>query len=374
MLPEQTLSYWLTLSFVQNLGVQTVRYLLKRFRSLEGIFSASHRALSASGLQEIQINAIKNPDHTHVDRALSWKNASATHHIIDFTSPNYPDQLREIAQPPLLLYVAGDIALLKQPQLAIVGTRNPTHQGQELATRFALAVSQAGLKVTSGLAIGIDGICHQTAIAAGYDTIAVLGSGLCSIYPKRHEQLAKRIIKKGALVSEHPLDTPPKKQNFPRRNRIINGLSLGVLVIEAARKSGSLITAKMAVDEGREVFALPGSLQNPLSTGCHWLIQQGAKLVTHIDDILMEISEIANTKSQNHSSEKSSIMVKKQQFSLDYHEKQVLACIDQEVTTIDQICERSKLSAQIVLSALIALELSGHIKPTAGGYFLEVNA
>jgi len=214
-------------------------------------------------------------------------------HILTLHDPAYPALLKEIADPPPLLFVRGDPAVLSRPQLGIVGSRNPTPGGRSLAEDFARSLSRCGLVVTSGMALGIDAAGHRGALRGGGTTLAVAGTGPDRIYPARHRDLARAIVEQGAIISEFAPGTPALPSNFPRRNRIISGLSLGVLVVEAACRSGSLITARLAAEQGREVFALPGSIHNPLARGCHHLIRQGAKLVEDIEDIVEELGPLA---------------------------------------------------------------------------------
>ncbi|WP_039669637.1 DNA-processing protein DprA [Coxiella burnetii] len=282
-----------------------------------------------------------------------WTTAP-NHHILTLDHPSYPTLLKEIPDPPKKLYIMGDPLILNQPQFAIVGSRNPTVTGCEIAQEMAEKLVQAGFHITSGLALGIDAASHRGALKAGGKTIAVLGSGLTNIYPRRHHRLAEQISQKGALVSEFPLTMPPLPTNFPRRNRIISGLSLGTLVVEATLGSGSLITAKLAAEQNREVFAIPGSIRNPLSQGCHALIKEGAKLVDSIGDIIAELSYEATGASAPIQ-------------ALDKNEHKLLECIGFEVTSIDQLIARSGFSASIVASLLLRIELQGHIKSTPGG-------
>jgi DNA processing protein len=353
------LSLWLALTQVPDIGIVHLKKLLLRFGTVAHIHHASITDLRQCHLNEKQIDVIKNPNKVWIETALRWSEEK-NHHIIFFTDERYPPLLAEIASAPVVLYVAGDWTILWEPKIAIVGSRNPSHTGLELSLEFAYQLSQTGLVITSGLALGVDGASHQGALNANGKTIAVLGSGLQKIYPKRHEPLAKKITEHGCLVSEFPLMQQADKNHFPRRNRIISGLSLGTLVIEAALKSGSLITAQFAIEQNREVFAIPGSIRNPMSAGCLALIQQGAKCVTNIKDIIEEINYLDCT-----------LRTKKPiqyQLALDCKDNPVLACIDNEVTTIDQICARSKLSAQLVTAALIELEIEGVVKRQFGGF------
>jgi DNA processing protein len=260
-----------------------------------------------------------------------------------------------------VLFAQGDAEILLYSQLAIVGSRNPTPAGRETAYYFSSALVQAGLTVTSGLAIGIDGMAHRGALQAGGPTLAVLGSGLKHIYPRAHQNLAEEIRVSGLLLSEFPPSAPPLAKNFPRRNRIISGLAWGALIIEAAIRSGSLITARFAMEGGKEVFAVPGSIYNPLTQGCHKLIQEGAKLVEKVEDILEELDTKTWIRKANPCSALPSVNVP----SLA---KGLLKWIDTDLSTFDLILARSGLTAGEVSSMLLLLELDGCIKRVAGGY------
>ncbi|WP_338049743.1 DNA-processing protein DprA [Psychromonas antarctica] len=280
-----------------------------------------------------------------------------------FDSPLYPKQLKEISSPPLLLYLQGDSALLSQPQIALVGSRQCTPYGQEKAYQFAGSLSAAGFTITSGLAIGIDGLAHQGALDKQGKTVAVLGTGLDNIYPKRHSKLAQQIIENGLLVSEFRPATPALPSNFPRRNRIISGLSLGVLVIEASKRSGSLITARYAMEQNRDVFALPGSIDNPEACGCHQLIQQGAKLIVNAQDICNEYNHIPLIKP---------LITKPKNNQKTAHP--LLAHIDFHLTTLEQLLSRSGLDLLSLQNQLIELEITGTITVTAQGYIKLANS
>jgi DNA processing protein len=350
------LSYWCTLSSIPGITATRLKKLFTQCGGIENLIKAGKN----SGLKENEIALIQKPNQEILRNTLTWLEQE-NHFLIPFTDKRYPALLSEIATPPAMLFIQGDITLLSSPQIAMVGSRRPTYTGLELASEFSQGLSRAGWCVTSGLALGIDTACHEGALAANGKTIAILGSGLQHIYPKKNKALAEQLIERGCLISELPLLTPPMAENFPRRNRIISGLSVGTVVVEAALKSGSLITAHYAAEQGRDVFAIPGSIRNPLSSGCLSLIQQGAKCVTHIDDILHEINEIFPNHYQTTLNQ-----------TLDCTEQQVLACIEYEITTIDQICDRSKLSAQKVTAALLELEFSAAIKRQQNGYIKVV--
>ncbi len=280
---------------------------------------------------------------------------------ITLNDPHYPALLKEISDPPATLFLCGDANILNQPQIAIVGSRNPTHAGCEIATEIASQLAAIGFCITSGLALGIDAAAHRGALNANGKTIAVLGCGLDRVYPQRHCQLADQIRQTGALLSEFPPGTPPLAPHFPQRNRIISGLSLGTLVVEATPKSGSLITARLAATQNREVFAIPGSIRNPLARGCHQLIQQGAKLVESVADIIAElgISTAGLPAKALHQTLRP---------ALDRDQQKLVECIGSELTSMDQVVSRSQLPVQRIAAILLDLELLGYVVAVPGGY------
>jgi len=303
------------------------------------------------------------PDESALAADLAWLRASGAR-ILLCSDAEYPPLLREISGAPATLYVLGSVEALASPQLAMVGSRSPTPGGLATARAFARWFARAGLTVTSGLALGIDAASHEGALAAGGLTVAVCGTGLDRIYPAEHAGLAARIAASGALVSEFPPRTPPQRCHFPRRNRIISGLSLGTLVVEAARKSGSLITARLAGEYGREVFAIPGSIHSPLSRGCHQLIRQGAKLVEEAADVLSEIK----------------FPLAKEQLTmtpggdakpaeLDKEYEMLLDALGFEPATLDVLVARTHLPGESVASMLLILELEGRVAALPGGRY-----
>jgi DNA processing protein len=327
------------------------------------LFAESAQALTALGLKSDIIHAIKNPDWSIIDYDLSWleqKNNS----VITLNDENYPPQLKEISDPPPLLFVRGNPELLSLPQIAIVGSRNPSSLGLEIAFNFAKNLSHCGLVITSGLALGIDAASHQGALKAKGYTIAVAGTGLDRIYPARHKDLATEIVNTGAIISEFPPGTTAKANHFPRRNRIISGLCQGLLVVEAAKQSGSLITARMALEQNREVFAIPGSIHNPLARGCNALIREGAKLVETTQDILEEINQY------NQQDEVSHEMA--MQSTLDLEQQTLLNLVMFNPTSIDNLVEKTGQSVEVISSMLLILELQGYIEATAGGCYTRV--
>ncbi|MEI6413988.1 MAG: DNA-processing protein DprA, partial [Pseudomonadota bacterium] len=285
---QPTLADWLALVRTPGIGPRRGRRLLARFGNPALVRAAPWGELRGLGLSEAALQALTEP--TGLEADLDWA-LEPDQTLLPLTDPRYPARLRDLPDSPLLLYVKGDPAWLAWPQIAVVGSRNPSSAGCQTARQFGRALAERGLAVTSGLATGIDGCAHEGALETG-GTLAVMGTGLDRVYPSSHRALAHRIAGQGALVSEFAIGTPARPENFPRRNRIISGLSLGVLVVEAGLRSGSLITARLAAEQGREVFAIPGSLYNPLATGCHALIKQGAKLTEGIDDILEEIGPL----------------------------------------------------------------------------------
>lgn len=360
------LPYWLAALHLPETGPRTFLRWLEHFPAIEKLFSATPAELSAAGLSPRQIEAVRQPDWETVDRELIW-GETAGQHLLALDDPVYPALLKEISDPPLVLYVRGDIAALSKTQLAMVGSRHATHAGLKTARAFAAALAQAGLVVTSGLAVGIDGASHRGAVEAGGITLAVTGTGLDQIYPRVHRELAEDIIAhNGAVISEFSLAMPALPANFPRRNRVIAGLSVGVLVVEAALQSGSLITARHALESGREVFAIPGSIHHPQSRGCHHLIRQGAKLVETAADVLEELRAYPVIASPA----PDLCMIKQGELSAEC--RQMLEQIGYEITPMDMIVLRSGLTAGAVSSILLVLELNGYIQSVPGGYVREV--
>lgn len=304
-------------------------------------------------------------------RDLAWLEQPG-HHLLDWSDPRYPPLLRQIARPPPLLFVHGDPACLCQPQLAIVGARHPTPAGRDTAQRFAAHLAGCGLIITSGLALGIDAAAHQGALSdvSSGQTIAVMGCSLDQVYPARHRELARAIAARGALVSELPIGTPPLAENFPRRNRLISGLALGVLVVEAAAQSGSLITARLAVEQGREVFAIPGSIHNPLAKGCHALIRQGAKLAETAADILEELGALAAAAAQPALVEPAPIPTPT--LSEDY--QRLLVAMGDAPVSVDALADRCGLTAEALSSMLLILELEGRVAAMPGGLYERLPA
>ena len=356
------IKYWLALVRAPGIGPQAVQHLLSHF-SPEQIFQASQASLSQLGFSSKLINALQTPNWELVQQDLNWLE-QPNNFALTLEDVGYPEQLKEIASPPPVLFVKGDPGLLTQPQIAMVGSRNPSNEGIKLALEFAQALAEAGYVITSGMALGIDAASHQGALNAKAYTVAVAGTGLDRVYPACHKQLATDIVEQGALVSEFPPGTSAKAGHFPRRNRIISGLCQGLLVVEAAIQSGSLITARMALEQNREVFAIPGSIHNPLARGCNALIRQGAKLVETVEDIFEELGQ--------YNQSYRSIDPQINQTVLDLEQQNLLKLIPYSPTTVDNLVQESGFSVEIISSMLLILELQGYIGTAAGGSYYRI--
>jgi DNA processing protein len=324
-------------------------------------------ALAALGLTTSAIARLAEPDAAGIDADLRWLERSGCS-LLASTDPGYPELLRLSPDAPAVLYVRGQAAALLEPQIAMVGSRNPTAGGRATARDFAASFARLGLTITSGLALGIDAACHEGALAGEGFTVAVLGCGLDVVYPKENAALAERVAASGALISEFPPGTPPLKEHFPQRNRIIAGLAHGTVVVEAAQRSGSLITARLAGAAGREVFALPGSIHNPLARGCHELIRQGAKLVERVEDVLAEL-KISLAHQILASTAQPSPGTPAAGPTLDKAYKILLDALAFEPASVDSLIERTGLNSESIASMLLILELDGHVAPHPGGRY-----
>jgi DNA processing protein len=365
---REDLRCWLALMYAPHIGPVTGAGLLARFGSASAILAAGRKAWAEAGLDARAQAALAQPDPARITADLAWL-ANPDRYLIVREDPRYPERLRQVEGAPLALFVVGDPELLALPQLAIVGSRNPTPAGLENAKAFAENLAAAGLVITSGLALGIDAAAHEGALAGKGLTLAICGTGLDRVYPARHRDLAHAIAQHGALVSEFPPGTPPLAANFPRRNRLISGLSLGVLVVEAALQSGSLITARLATSQGREVFAIPGSIHNPLARGCHRLLREGAKLVESAQDILEEIGPLLDLPLAREGLAGSPLAESPVNATPDPEYHQLLAALGHEPTRIDQLVERTGLTADVVASMLLILELQGVVTLSPGGHY-----
>jgi DNA processing protein len=353
---EKDLESWLRLRLIPRVGDTTVRKLLSAFGPPQQVFAAGLSALCGVVPQDIAgaIHAGGASDQALAPVA-AWLEDS-NNHIVTLADAAYPQTLLQTPDPPSLLYVKGCHALLNHNALAIVGSRSATPQGCANAEAFAKTLSDAGLTIVSGLAVGIDAAAHRGGLAGTSSSIAVVGTGLDIVYPARHHELAHQIAANGVIVSEFPLGTPAHAANFPRRNRIISGLAHGCLVVEAAQQSGSLITARIANDLGREVFAIPGSIHSPLSKGCHQLIRQGAKLVESAQDILEELKMRTMT-----------AISSKPEITQPDHP--LLGHIGFDPCDIDSLCARSGLSSEVILAQLLQLEMDGRVAALPGGRY-----
>ncbi len=353
------LDAWLRLTETAGLGPATCRALLAAFGLPAAILAASRDELARVVPYKVADALRAPPDAAFealVARTRAWA-AEPDHHVLTLADAAYPRALLEIADPPPVLYAKGRVALLDAPSLAIVGSRNATAQGAVDARRFATALARAGHAVVSGLALGIDAAAHEGALDAadGASTIAVIGTGPDIVYPAAHRALAHRIAERGCLLGEFALGTPPAAHRFPRRNRLIAGLARGVLVVEAAAQSGSLITARLAAENGREVFAIPGSIHSPLSKGCHQLIRQGAKLVESVDDVLEELGVAAR-----------GLPATGKATTRDNLHADLLAQIGHGPVAVDVLVGRTSIAVERLLPMLLDLELAGRVERLPG--------
>ena len=371
----------LVLHRLPEVGTVTYSRLIENFGSPEQALSQSISQLqqilkpeTLTVITDFQHNFQSSTIAQKVLLDLEWLDTQPDTKLISLEDTAYPELLRQIPKPPPLLFIRGDITCLSLPQLAIVGSRNPTNGGQENALRFAEYLAGNGFAITSGLALGVDAAAHQGALIAQGKTIGVMGTGIDLIYPSRHRQLAQQILDSGgALVSELPLGSGSKAAHFPQRNRIISGLSCGVLVVEAAIQSGSLITAKTALEQNREVFAIPGSIHNPLARGCHQLIRQGATLVETGRDIVDQLDGMLSYQRENLISVRQKLkkMPPKEEKNLDLlslAEQQLVTAIGFDPMDIDALAERTGLAVGALAAQLIGLEIKGFVQQIGAGY------
>jgi len=357
---------WLRLLRAPGIGAKSASDLLQHFTDISGVFSASDQDLRSLGISAETRAAMRKPDDEFLKRSLEWLGHDKNH-LVALDEPAYPELLKAIPDPPILLFIRGNKDCLGLPQLAMVGSRNPTAAGLDTARMFGRHLSASGLAITSGLALGIDSASHRGALDADGVTIAVCGCGLDRVYPAGQEALAESIIGNGALVSEFPPGTPPSRKNFPQRNRIISGLAVGTLVVEAAKASGSLITARYTAEQGREVFAVPGSIHSPQSRGCHQLIRQGAKLVESAADIFEELGAMVGALAEAEDRQEPQTPAPR----FDSSHQQLLNTLGEETLPIDTLAERSGLTAREVSSMLLILELQGLVQTAPGGRYCK---
>lgn len=364
----QELVSWLVL--IHACGGRASRLVpaIERAGSAQALVQSGRSALRNVGVPDRIQTAIQHPDHDRIEADLRWSSQPG-HALVTWSDDDYPPLLRTIPDPPLALFLRGNPAVLGLPQLAMVGSRNPTPGGRRTAEDFARFLAANGLTITSGLASGIDGASHRGALAANGYTLAVLGTGPDIDYPAQHRELALEIIAAdGAVVSEFPPGTPPRPDHFPSRNRIISGLSLGTLVVEAAQRSGSLITARLAGEQGREVFAIPGSIHNALARGCHQLIRQGAKLVETAADIIEELGPVTGVLTEASAAASRPPPTAE----LDPEYVVLLEALGFDPLSVDELVDRSGLTADKVSSMLLILELRGLVESAPGGKYSRV--
>ena len=366
-------SLWVGLGSISGIGPQTYCSLLKAFGSPVNVYSASISQLKEVVSANIASLINKGFDQDSFDDFAQWL-LSPNNHLVTLADNEYPQSLLEISDPPPYLYAKGNLALLNQPSIAIVGSRNASVQGEKNAEAFAYDLCHHGLCIVSGLALGIDGAAHRGALKANGATIAVVGTGLDIVYPAKHRELAHQIVEHGLIVSEFALGTPSKPQNFPKRNRIISGLSLGCLVVEANIQSGSQITARMAAEQGREIFAIPGSIHSPMSKGCHQLIKQGAKLVDCLQDITEElkiqsrVDATASTATARHTHEHQ----KTDNTSASPTERLLLDAMGFDPAPLERLVTLTGLTVAEVSSMLMLLELEGKVTSLSGGQYQKI--
>lgn len=359
---DDELTAWLRLTSVPGLGGERLRRLLAAFGGPQAVVSATAAALSRHVPESLVAQIKRNIAGDSFDVVAAWLREPQSQ-IITLADAQYPQRFLQIADPPPLLYVRGNADLLGRPALAIVGSRNATAQGVANAEAFARALSESGLVIVSGLALGIDAAAHRGALAGSGNTIAVLGTGADVVYPARNRALAHDIVERGLLVSEFPLGTRPLAGNFPRRNRLISGLTLGCLVVEAAAESGSLITARLASEQGREVFAIPGSIHSPLTKGCHALIKQGAKLVESARDVIEELHWQVRIGAAN----------AKMPTPADTQVRRLLEALGDDPCDRDTLAARSGLDAAELSILITQLELDGAVATLAGGLIQRIH-
>lgn len=367
---------WLTLVHTKGLGPSLLRKLLEGLGSVDEILSASDSKLRQAGVSDKVISSLRNIDQASIQTDFDWMAEDQDRSIIIRDCAQYPRLLKEIADPPLVLYVRGDADVLSTPQVAIVGSRKPSHSAEQHAFDLARKLAGYGITVTSGLALGVDGCAHRGALAGDGFTVAVTATGLDRVYPAKHQQLAQEIASQSAIISEFPIGTNPHPSYFPRRNRIISGLCYGTLVVEATLKSGTLTTAAHATSQAREVFAIPGNIDNPQSRGCHALLKNGATLVESVEDILEVLAPLL-PKSIDYASDQDtggkSPDRSDPEPQVDKTTKKLLQALGCDSMSLDQIAERSGLDIVSVTKMTLDLELDGTIKKIAGGNFVRIS-
>ncbi len=357
---DADLASWLRLTLTPGVGPRTAQLLLKTFGSPEAACTAGTAALEKVVPRAVATALASGSREAAIERHLAWAEQPGNH-VVTLADDDYPHALLEIGDPPVVLFAKGRRELIAAPSIAIVGSRNATPQGLATAKAFARALSDAGLVITSGLALGIDAAAHEGGLEGSSSTIAVTGTGLDIVYPARNRALAHRIAERGVMMSEFALGTGAIAHNFPRRNRLISGLARGVLVVEAAVKSGSLTTARFAAEQGREVFAIPGSIHSPVSRGCHALIKQGAKLVESAQDVLEEL-RIAHARPEPEAE-------RDPEATLD----PLLTHLGHDPCDLDTLAARSGLGVDVLIARLLELELEGQVASLPGGRYQRLS-
>lgn len=363
---ENEYEFWLALQRAKGLGAIGKKKLLDIYSSPRQIFSAQARELREHGLKKDAVASICQPDWKKIEADLAWLQHD-NHHLVVIDSKVYPPLLKQIPDPPVVLFARGQLDILQGIQIAVVGSRNPDVSGRKIADELTRELVAAGATITSGLAIGIDSCSHTAALDAGGRTIAVMGNGLDTVYPSSNKDLAMSMEIDNLLISEFPPGVKPLASNFPQRNRIISGMSVGVLVVQATSRSGSLITANYAMEQGREVFAVPGSIRSPLVKGCHSLIKQGAKLVESSADIVEELGALAAAVVANQDDDK----VERDGAELDPEHQLLLDNISYDPISIDKLVELTGLTVDRVSSMLLILELRGLVIAEAGAVYVR---
>jgi len=374
---DDELLAWLTLLRAPGLGGAGIRALLQQAGSARAICRDIRRLRHAAALDQAALNWIERPDAARLEGDLAWL-AQPGHRLLRCDEEDFPPQLETIPSPPAALFVAGDAAALLAPQVAIVGARSASAQGLANARDFARTLGRAGLTVTSGMADGIDGAAHAAALEAGGMTVAVVGTGPDLVYPRKHRDLSARIEQHGAIVSEFPPGTEARPDHFPRRNRLIAGLALGTLVVEAGLQSGSLITARLAGEAGREVFALPGSIHNPLAKGCHRLIRDGARLVETAAEVIEALGPAALAQGAGLRARLEATEAAPHQGfparAQDPDYASLLAGLGDEPASLDELVDRTGLAPAALSSMLLLLELEGVVGPAVNGRWQRLAA
>lgn len=372
MADDDELLAWLTLIRAPGLGGVGMRALLQQTGSARAACDHIRRFRQSAGLDQAALDWIESPDSARLEADLAWL-AQPNCRLLRFDEADFPPQLDTIPQPPAALFVAGDSARLLGPQVAIVGARSASAQGLATARDFGRTLSRSGLTITSGMAEGIDAAAHAAALEAGGKTIAVVGTGPDQVYPRRHAELASKIVEHGAIVSEFPPGTEARPGHFPRRNRLIAGLALGTLVVEAGLQSGSLITARLAAEAGREVFALPGSIHNPLAKGCHRLIREGARLVETAAEVIEALvpaaqAQGADLRARLEAADPSNGAAPRAPARMqDPDYASLLAALGDSPASLDELAERTDLAPAALSSMLLLLELEGTVAPAVNG-------